>query len=208
MNQLTTKQKILEASIRLFNWNDVANVRLQQIADETGISVGNLAYHFKNKEAIVSAVYENLFDEFSEILSAYLIGPKLTDFDHQIEQYHVFFSKYKFYLIDLFEIERAYPHIMERWREYVGKMVMQIRKRLDYNVQRGILKPEPAPGIYDTLTNNIWMTIVFWIPQQILTGNPLDDVQFKQTVWGHIRPYFSPKGLDEFMLELQPIMLS
>ena len=174
MNTLTTKQKILEASIRLFNWNDVANVRLQQIADETGISVGNLAYHFKNKEAIVNAVYENLFDEFSQILSTYLISPKLTDFDMQMEQYHRFFSKYKFYLIDLFEIERSYPAIMERWRECIGKMLLQIRKRLDYYVNRGILLPEPKPGVYDTLTNSIWTTIVFWAPQQILKNKPLN----------------------------------
>ena len=101
MDNLTTKQKILESAIRLFNWDDVANVRLQQIADETGISVGNLAYHFKNKEAIVTAIYEGLFDEFSQILSTYLTNPKLTDFDLQMEQYHRFFSKYKFFSAQL-----------------------------------------------------------------------------------------------------------
>ncbi|MBP6826085.1 MAG: TetR/AcrR family transcriptional regulator [Saprospiraceae bacterium] len=208
MNNLTTKQKILEASIRLFNWNDVANVRLQQIADETGISVGNLAYHFKNKEAIVNAVYENLFDEFSGILSGYLLSSKLTDFDLQMERYHRFFARYKFYLIDLFEIERSYPAIMERWRECVHKMVLQIRKRLDYNVQRGILRPEPMPGVYDTLTNNIWMTVVFWIPQQVLKDQPVDELLFKKSVWEHISPHFTAKGLDEFKMEVQPLFLS
>ncbi|MEO7308888.1 MAG: TetR family transcriptional regulator [Chitinophagaceae bacterium] len=38
-----TKQKILNASLHLFNENGISNTRLQQIADETGISVGNLA---------------------------------------------------------------------------------------------------------------------------------------------------------------------
>jgi len=205
MNSLTTKQKILEASIRLFNWNDVANVRLQQIADETGISVGNLAYHFKNKEAIVNAVYENLFEEFSLILSAYMLSPKLSDFDVQMEQYHRFFAKYKFYLIDLFEIERSYPHIMRRWQDSVSKMMMQIRKRLDYYVQRGMLLPEPAPGVYDSLANTIWMTIIFWVPQQVLKEKPIEEVYFKQSVWSHIRPYFTPKGLDECTHDVHPI---
>lgn len=206
MDTLTTKQKILEASIRLFNWNDVANVRLQQIADETGISVGNLAYHFKNKEAIVTAVYENLFDEFSQILSAYLLSPKLTDFDQQLEKYYRFFFKYKFYLIDLFEVERSYPLIMSRWQECSGKMLLQIRKRLEYNVNRGILRPETAPGMYDALANDLWTLIIFWRPQQMLKGQPMDESDFKQTVWAHIRPYFTPKGLDEFILEVEPIV--
>ena len=206
MDNLTTKQKILESAVRLFNWDDVANVRLQQIADETGISVGNLAYHFKNKEAIVTAVYEGLFDEFSQILSSYLISPKLADFDLQMEQYHHFFSKYKFYLIDLFEIERSHPHIMNRWREYVNKMMLQIRKRLDYNVHRGVLCPEPMPGLYDTVTNNIWMTLVFWRPRQLLQDQPMDELLFKRAVWAHITPYFTAQGWSEFKMDLQPIL--
>lgn len=208
MNQLTTKQKIIESAIRLFNIDGVANVRLQQIADETGISVGNLAYHFKNKEAIVSAVYEHLFDEFSQILSAFLVGPKLMDFDRQLERFHHFFSHNQFYLIDLFEIDRSYPLIMERWHQFVNKMIMQIRKRLDYDVNRGIVLPEPITGIYDTLTNNIWMTIVFWVPQQVLKGQPINELLFKQSVWSHISPYFTPKGMGEFEMDIQPTLAS
>ena len=206
MDNLTTKQKILESAVRLFNWDDVANVRLQQIADETGISVGNLAYHFKNKEAIVTAVYEGLFDEFSQILSSYMISPRLADFDLQMEQYHQFFSRYKFYLIDLFEIERSYPDIMNRWRECVNKMLLQIRKRLDYNVHRGVLHPEPMPGLYDTVANNIWMTLVFWRPRQLLQNQPLDELLFKRSAWAHITPYFTAQGLSEFKQDLQPIL--
>lgn len=206
MTNNSTKQKILEAAIRTFNVDGVANVRLQQIADETGISVGNLAYHFKNKEAIVSAVYESLFDEFASILSSFLLNPKLSDFDQQLEQYHRFFSRYNFYLIDLFEIERSYPVIMERWHQFVAKMLVQIRKRLDYCVQRGVLIPEPVTGIYDTLTNNIWMSIVFWIPQQVLKGQPESELLFKRAVWAHFSPYFTPKGKSEFELDIQPVI--
>jgi AcrR family transcriptional regulator len=208
MQNMSTKQKIVEAAIRLFNDDDVANVRLQQIADETGISVGNLAYHFKNKEAIISTVYENLFEEFSQILSTYMITPKLTDFDRQIEGYHRFFTKYKFYLIDLFQVDRSYPLVMEQWQQSVNKMLMQIRKRIEYNVNRGILSAEPAPGVYENLANNLWMTIIFWIPQQILKGQSMNESRFKQAVWAQISPFFTPNGLKEFMLEVQPIMLS
>jgi hypothetical protein len=137
-----------------------------------------------------------------------MITPKLTDFDRQIEQYHRFFTKYKFYLIDLFEVDRSYPAVIEEWRQVSGKMLMQIRKRLEYNVNRGILQPESAPGVYDNLANSIWMTIIFWIPQQILKGQTVDESRFKQAVWAHITPFLTPKGMQEFMLEVQPMMLS
>lgn len=57
---LTTKQRILKISEKLFFEQGIANVRLQHIADNSGISIGNLAYHFKNKEVIVEEVYNEL----------------------------------------------------------------------------------------------------------------------------------------------------
>lgn len=51
-----TKTKILTAALHLFNQHGLVNVRLQQIANEVGISVGNLAYHYYSKEAIVKAI--------------------------------------------------------------------------------------------------------------------------------------------------------
>ncbi len=202
---LTTKQKIIESAIKLFNESGVANVRLQQIADDTGISVGNLAYHFKNKEAIVSAVYESLFEEFSYILAHFLLEPGLADFDRQLDLYHGFFSRYIFYMPDLFEAERSCPQVMTRWQQFVAKMLMQIRKRIEFGVQRKTLVPEPAPGIYHTLTQNLWSTVVFWMPQQAFKGESTDLTRFKIGVWGQISPYFTQNGWEEYSMEVHPI---
>ncbi|MFM7429821.1 MAG: TetR/AcrR family transcriptional regulator, partial [Flammeovirgaceae bacterium] len=45
------KQAILHKALALFNLNGFVNVRLQHIADASEISVGHMAYHYKNKEA-------------------------------------------------------------------------------------------------------------------------------------------------------------
>lgn len=190
----STKDRIVEAAIRLFNDFGVANVRLQQIADEAGISVGNLAYHFKNKEAIVLAVYDLLFDQFSDILSKYLQSPGLLDFESQLEQYYDFFSTHRFQLIELLSLELSYPPVVEQWRLLMAKMTLQMRKRLDYLERSKILAPEPQPGVYDTLANNIWVTTLFWIPQQTLKGMPADVHTFKQNIWTQIRPYLTALG--------------
>ena len=63
-----TKQKIILSSIELFNQKGLTNVRLQNIADQCGISVGNLAYHFSNKLAIIEVVDEILQSEIETIL--------------------------------------------------------------------------------------------------------------------------------------------
>jgi AcrR family transcriptional regulator len=193
-----TKQRIIDAAIHLFNKDGVANVRLQQIADEAGISVGNLAYHYKNKEAIVGSVYENLFEEVSRILSSYMQSPSLVDFDQQLSMYYTFFSQYRFYLIDLFEVERTHPDFIETWRHYVSKMTIQIRKRLDYYAQRQYIMPEKEKGHYDLLAKSIWMAIVFWGTAQHLKGEVHNEQQFKEAVWSILSPYFTKNGAEEF----------
>lgn len=207
MAELSTKQKILVASIRLFNENGLANVRLQQIADEIGISVGNLAYHFRNKGAIVNAVNEGLDKEISGILSTYRLYPNLLDFDNQLTRYYVFLQKYPFYFLDLQEIERSHPHIYKKRSNQTAKMVRQIRKRFDFNLQRGIIKPEPRSGIYDNLAKSIWILITFSMPQSS-TGSKkgMSAAEFKRTVWNQVFPYFTEKGMAEYDQLIIPIL--
>ena len=64
-----TKQKILDSAVQLFNEKGLGNVRLQQIADKAGISVGNLAYHFYSKKAIIIAIDEELHKVIEPVIS-------------------------------------------------------------------------------------------------------------------------------------------
>jgi len=208
MAELNTKQKILQASIRLFNENGMANVRLQQIAKEIGISVGNLAYHYKNKEFIVEAISEELYQEASEVLSTYRLFPNLMDFDNQLTKYFGFIQKYPFYFLDLIEIDRNYPRVQSKRQVLISKMISQIRKRFDFNHQRGIIKEEPAADRYDCIATTIWVLITFWIPQNLLasTHTPTDIRQFKKMVWNQLLPYFTEAGIAEFNQLIRPML--
>lgn len=208
MADLNTKQKILNASIQLFNENGLANVRLQQIADEIGISVGNLAYHFKNKEAIVGAVYDNLNDEIIEILSAYSLFPNLIDFDYQLTKYFSFVQKYPFYFLDFLEVERLNPAIHSQRQHYIAKMISQIRKRFDFNQRRGVMTQEPREGLYDNLAVTIWVAISFWQAQMLVRDNheSATPEKFKEMVWDLIYPHFTKEGVAEFEQLIIPIL--
>ena len=65
---ITTKQKILSQSLHLFNSHGVSNVSLRMIADQSGISVGNLQYHFKKREDIIEALYFQLVENLNKLL--------------------------------------------------------------------------------------------------------------------------------------------
>lgn len=55
---MKTRDKIIQASIELFNAQGERNVTTNHIAAHLTISPGNLYYHFRNKEDIILSIYE------------------------------------------------------------------------------------------------------------------------------------------------------
>lgn len=208
MANINTKQKIINAALDLFNENGMANVRLQQIADEIGISPGNLAYHFKNKEAIVESVQEDIIEQVSAVLSTYRIFPNLMDFDNQLSKYFAFTKSHPFYFLDLLEIDRHYPAIHAKRQVHISKMISQIRKRFDFNQQRGLIKKETSPELYDEIANVIWVLITFWVAQNVIRrSNQVEDMKaFKKMVWNQMYPFFTKAGIAEFEQLIVPIL--
>jgi len=122
------KTKIIESAQKLFFTEGIASLRLQQIANDAGISVGNLAYHFKNKEALVYTVYENLFTQLAQILSQYMADQELTGFDKQFSALYDFYMHNSFTSNNLWEIDRSYPDIQNEWLAVTNKILLQLKK--------------------------------------------------------------------------------
>lgn len=56
------KQQILQAAARVFVSKGLEAARMEEIAQEAGLSVGGVYWYFKSKEAIVHALLEDMFD--------------------------------------------------------------------------------------------------------------------------------------------------
>lgn len=54
----STKERILDTALALFNRHGERAISTNHIARKLGISPGNLYYHYRNKAAIVSALFE------------------------------------------------------------------------------------------------------------------------------------------------------
>lgn len=194
----STKQRILSASIRLFNEYGVDAVRLQQIAEDIGISVGNLAYHFKTKDDIIESVYEQVLDEFSHIFRQYLQAPQLSDFDQQLGLYYHFFRQNQFYLAEFFKQGHAPTPTQQSWQRAVNKMLIQLRSWLDFHVRRGVLLPEQTAGQYDQLAETIWTSLIFLPVSNTMRGRVCAETAYKQSIWTYLKPFLTPEGVREF----------
>lgn len=200
-----TKQKIILSSIELFNQKGLTNVRLQNIADRCGISVGNLAYHFSNKLAIVEVIDEILQGEIEPILMDKKRFPYLIDFDNQLSNFYFLINKYAFYFLDLIELERSYPGLHVKRKQYIYRMIDQIHKWMLDNVSKNILKAEIQEAQYLHTAKAIWMIITFWLTQQqVKSRYHQDEGTFKEVVWNQLVPIFTPSGLMEYEAIILP----
>ncbi|HJW31509.1 MAG TPA: TetR/AcrR family transcriptional regulator [Saprospiraceae bacterium] len=72
MSTLTEpEKKILEAAKKVFETEGFMGARMQQIADETGISKASLHYYFRSKEKLFEHIFEDTMSEFLALVSTW-----------------------------------------------------------------------------------------------------------------------------------------
>ncbi|MBK7447981.1 MAG: TetR/AcrR family transcriptional regulator [Anaerolineales bacterium] len=62
-----TKANILQKAIELFNESGTASISMNALAESLKMSAGNLQYHYRNKEEVIRAILEVMFQEFDVI---------------------------------------------------------------------------------------------------------------------------------------------
>lgn len=198
---MKTKDRILAEAVSLFNQYGLPNVGLQQIADQCGISVGNLAYHFQYKEDLIRTIANNINAEISPMVGADMEFPLLIDFDNQLSKYYDLINQFAFFFLDVIELERSFPTIHQQRVKYINMMIEQIYQWLYRNVEKKIFKPEIHAKQHSNSAHAIWMIISFWLTQnKILStkGVESDEERFKIVVWNQLLPEFTDVGLMEY----------
>lgn len=197
---MTTKDKIIQASIKLFNKYGISEVSLRQIAEDIDISHGNLAYHYKNKRHIIDEIYTRMEKEMDE---AVFPGGDLSlqHVHHLYQRISRFQKRHRFFYMDMLEITRRYPKIIERYRDTISLRSQQYIQLINHLIKKGLVKEEPEPGFYRSLFHSIWVMSTFWLQHKKILGedHPLiksgSDIKH---VWEIFLPHLTEKGLQEY----------
>lgn len=198
---LSKKETILDVSLYLFNRFGFVSVRLQHIADEVGMSIGNLAYHFKTKDEIIEKLYEELAKEQKQLLADLSMIPLFVNINSHVENSFLLQKKYSFFYTDSLELIRAYPSIKKKYREQMQWQTMQLEILLKFNIARGALIEPNQPDSPALLANRYILFLENWMNFERLKGTELTDINvqlFKNDIWGLLAPYFSLTGENEF----------
>lgn len=198
---MTTKEKIVAAAIQLFNERGVNEVTLRDIAAVVGMSSGNLAYHYKNKHALVEAAFQQMVAERDQILSGVQQIPSLDKIYRNNQLFIRLGKKYLFFYVDTVHILRHYPSVGARHRAYLKQSRDYIKGVLAYSVGSGNMRPEKVEGEYARLSHSIWMVMTFWLNQLEIRDKsctPAEEEKLGFTIWDLVYPKLTSKGIDNY----------
>ena len=173
---MKTKDRILQCSLALFNESGEPNVTTLHIATELDISPGNLYYHFKGKDSIISELFSRFEQELSELqLSEAPDGSALLNMWTYLQLSVETMAHYLFLFRDVADLLTRYPALQRRFNVMLG------RQRLSLAILCAALAEESellATGEeVDALIDHMSMTMVFWLNYQRIRSAKMDQFQ-------------------------------
>jgi len=157
-----TRERILATSLAMFNAQGEPNVTTNHIADELEISPGNLYYHFRNKEDIVSHV----FARFEARMDQTLVVPedRLPNLEDVWMQLHLVFEcmwDYRFLYRDLVDILSRNRKLKAHFARILKRAATSAGDVLRGLATAGVLRAT-ADEIRAT-AENILLVATFWL---------------------------------------------
>jgi AcrR family transcriptional regulator len=157
-----TRQRILDASLMMFNAQGEPNVTTNHIADELEISPGNLYYHFRNKDDII----EQLFAVYEQRMDTALVAPsgRLPGLEDVWLQLHLVFEciwDYRFLYRDLVDILSRNRRLRMRFARILKRADEQAHTVMRGLVQAGVMRA--SADEVDAASTNILVIATFWM---------------------------------------------
>jgi AcrR family transcriptional regulator len=156
-----TRERILDASLAMFNAQGEPNVTTNHIADELGISPGNLYYHFRNKDDIVG----QLFLRYEARIDEALLVPadRLPNLEDVWLQLHLVFEcmwAYRFLYRDLVDILARNRKLKLRFARIMTRAAASAADLMRGLVRAGIMRASAAE--IRALAENVLLIATFW----------------------------------------------
>lgn len=179
-----TRERILETALVLFNRFGAPHTTTADIADEMGISPGNLYYHFRNKDEIIA----ELFAGFERRLDGLLVSPegRSAGVEDLWLLLHLLFEAmwdHRFLFRDLDEI-------LSRNRKLASRFALIMRRgsRTVIVLCRGLVATgamEASEREIAALADNVGLVATYWISyQKICAGErPADAVSLDRAAY-------------------------
>jgi AcrR family transcriptional regulator len=177
-----TRDRIIETAITLFNEKGTKGVSTNHIANACGISPGNLYYHFRNKEDIIRAIFEQMdrvgMEEYQRVLERHQAGTleAMASTFVMIQEYN---WRYRFFKRELTPLIMNDPLLRDRFQKTNRSMLAVVRNSVESAIALGLIKPLAEREI-ELFSEEIWLVALFWLNYLELNGEEVNGDSLKR----------------------------
>lgn len=187
-----TRDKILNAALALFNEQGTGAVSTNHIAAASGISPGNLYYHFDNKEDIIRALFERLFASWDETFQLPADRPpQLADLEAMIAGNYRLIWDYRFAYRELAALLRRDAELQARYLETRQRGYEGFVALIEAFAGAGVLTRPQSPQEMAVLIELCWMVSEHWPVNLELRGRAFDEAGIQEGI-SVMRQLFRP----------------
>ncbi len=172
-----TKERILEVSLAMFNAIGEPNVTTNAIADEMNISPGNLYYHYRSKDEIVTRIFARYEREMDELFA--MQKDRRADVEDAWFWLHLVFEKvwkYRFIYRDINDllaknriIETHFKSILQNAQKSAEAMMIDLKERGELQASRGEIA---------AVATNVVLTATYWYSYSyVMNPRKLDEAE-------------------------------
>jgi AcrR family transcriptional regulator len=160
MTATKTRDRILDAALRLFNDEGLPAVSTHRIAAELGISPGNLHYHFRTKRLIVGWLFRRFEDRLAPCLDAAASATALDDLWLSLHLTFEAISEYRFILRDMEHLLNESPELEQRAQALTARQLLAAQALCAGLAQAGVI--EATRDDVEMLALQIVFTTTCW----------------------------------------------
>lgn len=140
MKKARNRERILSASVELFNQSGVVAVTTNHIAAHLEISPGNLYFHFRNKEEIIQELFDQMCHETYEVWAPHHKVGTFASPRELVEQSFEVFWKYRFFHREMYHLRRKDPALARKWKSHMNKTMRLLNATYSHWVRDGVMK--------------------------------------------------------------------
>ena len=209
--KIATVDRILDASLKLFNEQGFHRVPAMRIAEYLGISPGHLAYHFKNKTEILLALFPRMERDMQALLHIEMPHAAPLSIDRSMNVLKTFWN-HRFFFVELPQIAPVDARILKSYVAFEDHIIETMRKSLERRIAEGNMQGPRQPNTTKLLAMNCWGTWLDWIRREQLR-NPGQSTPSGASVYEAllrsycvVQPFLAPAYLEEVVATLNERM--
>ena len=178
----TTKDRILDAALRLFNERGTDTVTTNHIAEALSMSPGNLYYHYRNKAEIVRALFARIQAEWAiNYAVPPATMPSIPMMEAMVAGNFDIQARYRFFFRDLTLLLNADPELAAVYRANREQGIGNTRFLVNLFASVGIVNALGEEEL-DDLAQLLWLVGDFWLVFRDTGGTPFAQADTEQGV--------------------------